>query len=132
MLSNFCPQGSGFTVGLIWRKSMQVRVGGWSSARSVSQARGQVKEGNSGWNPPTKGGNSMVRETEWKILSILIKCTQFEFDFKMQIEKWKYCDRLLVGANAISPIVGGLDKISKWLSSIWHLSSVLSRVTLKF
>lgn len=58
-----------------------------------------------------------MRETERKILNILIKYPQFELDFKVQIEKLKYCDRLVVGANTILPIVGGLDKISKRLSS---------------
>ena len=55
---------------------------------------------------PTKGGNSVVRETERKTLNILIKCSQFEFDFKMQVERLKNCDRLLVGANVILPVVG--------------------------
>lgn len=31
----------------------------------------------------------------------------------MQIEKLDYFDRLLVGANAVSPISGELDTISK-------------------
>lgn len=37
----------------------------------------------------------------------------------MQIEKWKYCDRLLVGLNVTSPIVGGLDKISVVWAVYW-------------
>ena len=37
----------------------------------------------------TKEGTCVVREAERKILNILIKCTQLEFDFKIQIEKVK-------------------------------------------
>lgn len=37
----------------------------------------------------TKEGTCVVTEAERKILNILIKCTQLEFDFKIQIEKVK-------------------------------------------